>query len=76
MAKRVNVGGAMDYNDFAQGYMQKMVDRPAYCTICGQDTKQPSIHSASDPQDRRMEVHYRKHMSCAQRQHQTYRNNY
>lgn len=69
MSKRVSVNGSMDYNQFMQGYSEKMANRGVYCSVCGHDMNQPSLNSAMNPSDRRMENQYGKHMSCAQKQH-------
>lgn len=68
MAKKVSTNGSMDYNQFMQGHSARMASRGVYCQYCGQDLNQPSLNSASDPGDRRMEVQYGKHISCSQKQ--------
>lgn len=68
MSKRVSVNGSMDYNTFMQGHSEKIASRGSYCSICGHDINQPSLNSASNPGDRRMEMQYGKHISCAQKQ--------
>lgn len=76
MAKRVSVNGSMDYHEFMQGYSEKMASRGVYCGICGHDMNQPSLNSASDPGDRRMEMQYGKHILCSQKQQMQRLRNY